>query len=306
MGNLYFDRDRVESLRLALGVTLEELRSIRSTDAAAIDVMRSLGGACRSIEDWLPRVHDILSSTAMTSCTRSPLGTPDLSQAAKFAAMRNRGWEVTNDPIGVLGPPAPIHRTMDEVFADIASGDLRPMAPPLDANGRAGTHYEALTFAPSSPPNVLGHVDLTSNAAKFAAFWSDGLAVGWRETKTLTIYHLENVRVTKSVHTLNAFDRDAGPDTMVNLTTVAVGSGYMVIRHETGKAELSHDIGEDDPTANFAYASQTSTAFSGAFYPDEEPDFEERTEEDRFESPDEWTFTTSAAPMKDDWGIWRA
>ncbi len=302
---LSFDRDRVDSLRLALGASLEELHAIRCTDAAAADIMRSLGSACRMIEDWLPRVHDILHSTAMTSCTRSALGTPDLSQAVKYAAMTNEGWEVTNDPLVVLGPPAPRHRTMEEVLADIESRDLRPMASPLDANGRAGAHYEALTFAPSSPPVELGHVDLTSNAAKFAAFWSDGLAVGWKETETLTVFRSENVRVTKSVHTLGAFDRDAGPDTIVDLTTVAVVSGYMVIRQETGAAELSHDIGDGDPTASFVYASQTSTAFAGAFYPDREPEFEERTDEDRFENPDRWTFTTSSAPMKDDWGTWR-
>jgi hypothetical protein len=228
-----------------------------------------------------------------------------MSQAVKFAAMNNDGWEVANDPLAVLGPPAPIHRTMEEVLADIESGELRAMAPPLDANGRTGAHYEAVTFAPSSPPVELGHIDLTSDAAKFAAFWSEGLAVGWKETETLTVFRSENVRVTKSVHTLNAFDRDAGPDTIVDLTKVAVVSGYMVIRQETGEAELTHEIGEGDPTADFAYASQTTTAFSGAFYPDKEPQFEERPDEDRFENPDKWTFTTSSAPMKDDWGTWR-
>ena len=239
---LLFDRGRVDALRLALVATLEELRAIRSSDGAAADVMRALGGACRMIEEWLPRVHDILYSTAMTSCTRSPLGTPDMSQAAKFVAMYNQGWEKIDDLLTVLGPPAPRHRTMEEVLADIESGDLQAMTAPMDAHGRAEAHYEALTFAPSSPPEELGRIDLTSNAAKFASFWSDGLPVGYQETETFMLLRVENVRVTKSVHTLTAFDRDEGPATLENLTTVAVVSGYMTIHQKKADAELTHGI----------------------------------------------------------------
>jgi hypothetical protein len=301
-----FDRARVDSLRLALGATVEELRAIRNGDAAAADVMRSLAGACRSIEDWLPRVNDVLYSTAMTSCTRSALGVADISQAAIVTAMTHPGMEVKIDPLATLGPPAPVrYGTLAEVVVAISSGVLQPMSAPLDAHGRAGAPYESLAFAPTSPPQEIGRVDLTSNAAKFADFISDGLPVGWDHTETLIIYRVENIRTTKTVHPLTAFDRDDGPEVLEGHTTEAISSGFIVIFQVTERAELTQDIAEDgDPTANFAFASQESSGLSGAYYPDTEPVFEPIPEGPRYESPNQWTFTQSASPMTDEWGTW--
>ena len=301
-----FDRARVDSLRLALRATVEELRAIRNGDAAATDVMRSLAAACRTIEDWLPRVNDILYSTAMTSCTRSALGVADISQAAIVAAMTHPGMEVKVDPLATLGPPAPVrYGTMEEVLAAVESGELRPMTAPMDANGRANAAYESVGFAPTSPPIEVGRMDVTSLPARFAAFWSEGLPVGFTQDETLIVVRLEKVRTTKSLHRLTAFDRDDGPETIDSLTTEATTSGLLIYTMVTDELEVSHDIGEDgDPTADFPLASQRSATFVGAYYPDTEPVFEPVPEGPRDESPAEWTFTTSASPMMDEWGTW--
>ena len=303
---LQFDRARVDTLRLALGATLDELRAIRSSDPAAADVMRAIGGSCRTLSDvWLPRIHDILNSTAMTSCTRSAPGVPDVAQATRNRALHHVGWEQINDPLPVFGPPAPHLPNGDEVLAAIASGALQPMEAPLDANGRAGGHYTSLAFAPSTPPVEIGHVDLTSNAAKIADFLSDAMPVGWHEVESLDIYRLDNVRVTKSFHTLGAYDSKNGPDTLVNLTQEATMSGYMVIIKTSGLGEVTLPIGVGDGTQSRAIISESSSSDSGIFYPINEPDFEPVDDEPRFVNPDLWTFTKSASPMVDGWGTWQ-
>jgi hypothetical protein len=306
---LFFDRGRVESLRLALGTALDDLRAIRNGDQAAADVMRSLASNCRTLEDtWLPRVHDILNSTAMTSCTRSAPGVPDISQAAKYAALHYHGWEITPDPLPIFGPPAPHVLNGDQVFEAIKSGALQPMEAPVDAQGRANAHYTSVAFAPGTPPPEIGYVDTTSNAAKVIDFFSDASPIGWHETDKLLVFRIENVRTVKSVHTLTAYDRDDGPETLTDQTTEAIVSGYMVILQRDTEAEATVDIGYGDPTASHTIASQSTSAYSGAFYPDPGtvPDFQPITKEDRFVSPDLWTFTTSASPMADGWGTWQA
>ena len=202
---------------------------------------------------------------------------------------------------------APVLKELLNLITPVASGVLRPMEAPLDAHGRANAHYTSIAFAPNSPPEEIGRVDLTSNVAKIIDFFSDGMPVGWRETDTLLIYRVDNVRATKSVHTLTAYDRDDGPDTLTDQTTEAFVSGYIVIAVNESDAEVTLEIGDGDPTAHQAVASQHISEFSGAFYPDPgpEPDFQLLTDEDRFVSPDLWTFTTSASPMVDGWGTWR-
>jgi hypothetical protein len=212
------------------------------------------------------------------------------------------------DPLAVLGPPAPSHDwKFDEVLAAVESGSLRAMNAPMDAHGRAGVPYESLSFAPRSPPEEVGRIDTTSDAAKFADFWSDGLAVGFRHSETMIVVRVDNVRLTKRVHRLTAFDRDDGPETMEGLTTEATTSGFLIITQVVERGELTHAISEDgDDTADFEIATQDSSAFSGAYYPDSDPIFEAVPDGPRYESPDRWTFTTSASPMKDDWGTWHA
>jgi hypothetical protein len=218
---------------------------------------------------------------------------------------RQSGREVLADPLSTLGPPAPGHRTMKEVLADIESGKMQPMAAPRDANGRANAPYETLTFAPSTTPTEVGRMDMTSMPAKFVAFWSVGLRVGFDHEETMIVTRLENVRITKGVHRLIAFDRDDGPEAIKGLTSAATVSGYMVITRITEDAEVSHDMQEGgDSTAHFPIFQQHASAFSVTFYPDETPEFEGVPEGPRYENPDMLTVTASASPMMEHWGTW--
>jgi hypothetical protein len=197
-------------------------------------------------------------------------------------------------------------RSFAEVIAGIRSGAMTPMKAPLDAEGRAGAHYTSLTFA-AGRPLVVGTEDLTSNLAKVIDFLSDGSPIGWREHQELTIYYLSNARVTSAVHVLNAYDRDQGPETLLDRTTEATVSGYMVIRAESGRAELNVPIGpgKQDDTQSFVAISSSSSGLSGMFFPDEPPEFEPVPPGDRYVNKDTWTFTRSASPMVDGWGTWK-
>jgi hypothetical protein len=304
VGLLAFDRARVDTLRVALGAAHDDLRGIRSDDAAAADVMSALSAARRTLNDvWLPRVHDVLNSTSMTSCHRSAIGAADISQASLYAATHDRGWEIMNDPLPVYGPPAPDVRSFDEVLADVRSGVLMPMVAPLDADGRAGAHYTSLTFAAAHPVE-LDTKEVTSNVLKVVDFFSDGLPIGWREEQTLTIYRLTNARITSSVHVLTAYERDQGPETLRDLTTEATVSGYMIIASRSTKGEVSVRIGTGDDTQSQPIVSQSISSFEGMFYPDALPDFQPMSQEARYVSPDRWTFTKSASPMVEGWGTW--
>jgi hypothetical protein len=302
---LEFDRARVDALRLGLLASVEELRAIRSDDTAAADTMRVLRSECRALEDtWLPRVHDILISTSMTSCIRSAVGVIDISQSVLHRGT-HRGWEIRTDPLVVYGPPAPPQaRSFEAVLADMQSGALEPMTAPVDAHGRAGSHYTSLGFAPGEMREV-GHEDLTPDVAKVLDFVSDGTAIGWREHRTLTIFYLTDARVMSSVHTLNAYARDDGPETLLDQTEEATVSGYIVIEEDSTAGEVSMAIGTGDDTQSQVVAAQAITTFSGAFYPDEKPKFRKVSQEARVVSPERWTFTKSAAPMVDGWGTWK-
>jgi hypothetical protein len=224
-----------------------------------------------------------------------------MSQAVLYAATHHDGWEVKQDTL-ISGPPSPGVRTFDQVLADMKSGALQPIAAPIDAHGRAGAHYTSLAFAPGQIVEV-GEVDLTSNAAKLLDFVSDATPVGWREHTTMTIYYLSNVRVTSSTHTLDAYDRDDGPENLPGLATEATVTGYLVvISHET-TAEASVAIGSGDPTQSQAFELPIS-AFAGVFVAEHQAEFEPVPDEPRFVNPDRWTFTTSSAPMTDAWGTW--
>jgi hypothetical protein len=305
VGTLEFDRARVDALRLGLLASVDELRAIRSDDTAAADTMRMLRSECRALEDtWLPRVHDILSSTSMTSCIRSTVGAIDIAQSVLHKGT-HRGWEIKTDPLIVYGPPAPPQaRSFEALLADMQSGALVPMAAPVDAHGRAGSHYTSLEFAPSEIREV-GHVDLTPDVAKALDFISDGTAIGWREHHTLTIYYLTNARVMSSVHTLTAYDRDDGPETLLDQTTEATVSGYIAVEEVSTAGEVSMAIGSGDDTQSQVVAAQAITTFSGAFYPVEKPRFRKVSQEPRVVNPERWTFTKSAAPMVDGWGTWK-
>jgi hypothetical protein len=299
MALLAFDPARLDSLRIAMGAALDELRGLRSDDPATAAAMQAVRSARRSLGDlWLPRVSNVLSSKAMTS------------DGGLF-------WQITRDPGGfgtgspsssspMYGPELPGSRSFGEVLEGVASGELEPMAAPLDANGRAGAHYTSISFAPGIQREV-GYTDLTSGVAKFADFMSDGLPVGWRESEELRIIYLKDARATSSVHVLSAYDRDSGPETLTEQTTEAIVSGYLVICQESGVAQVTVQIGPgaQDPTESFPIFTESSSGYSGVFYPDNPPNFEPASREPRFEHPAVWTFTTSASPMVDGWGTWK-
>ncbi len=292
MGLLAYDRARLDALRIAIEAARDDLHRIRSDDSAAAEAIRIVRNSCRTLGDiHLPRVQAVLNSEAMTSGPRVKLD--------------GTGWVFATDPQPVYGPQLPGARSFDEVLSGIRCGELVPLAAPIDANGRAGSLYTSIALAPGNHRPV-GQQDLTSDALKLLNFLSDGLPVGWRETQTLTISYLTNARVTKSVHVLTAYDRDSGPDTLIDETEEATMSGYLVIHQASATGEVSVSIGpgEQDDTLSYPIISESSTRYSGVFYPDYAPDFQPLTGEARFVNPDRWTFTTSSAPMVDGWGTW--
>ena len=307
---LAFDRARLDTLRLGIGAALDDLHRIRCDDSAAADVMGNIRAATRTLgELWLPRVQDVVNSKAMVSCVRRKNADgSDVAEAPGYGSPHG-GMETIDDPWPMLGPPAPHPiRTFDDVISAVKSGAMIPMAAPIDANGRAGARYGSLAFAPTAEPVLVGAQDVTSNFLKVVDFFSDGLPVGWHESQTLSIYYLADARVTSSVHRLTAYDRDQGPESLLDLTTQATASGYLIIRSDESVAMLTQAIGpkeDDDDTKSFVLASQASSSYSGMFFPDELPDLRPLTPGPRFESPDVWTFTTSASPMVDEWGTWQ-
>ena len=316
---LAFDPVRLASLRTALVATLDNLQRLRSDDSATTETMRTIRSASRSLADlWLPRVNDVLQSTAMSSSTQTKVGDYDFRGSARRGVDDDPLWQFIHDPGGLgagaspkpapmYGPDQPGARSFGQVVQAIESGALVAMAAPVDAQGRAGARYTSIAFAPGFQRDV-GHADLTSTFAKFADFMSDGLPVGWREQEGMRIIYFRDARVISSVHVLTAYDRDSGPETLVDQTTEATVSGYLVVRQESGVAEVSVQIGPgiQDPTQSFPIISQSASAYSGVFYPDTPPDFQPITHEPRFVNPPTWTFTKSASPMVDGWGTWQA
>jgi hypothetical protein len=300
MALLAYDAARLDSLRIAMGAALNDLQRVRSDDAASAAAMQAVRSASRSLgEVWLPRVSDVVCSKAMTApAAGDPLWQIiDDSDAAPSRSSSRAAW--------MNGPEWPGSRSFGEVWEAIASGTLHPMPAPVDANGRAGAHYTSLAIAGGSPREI-GHADLTSGMEKFADFMSDGLPIAWRETEGLTIIYLNDALVTRSVHVLSAYDRDSGPETLTDQTTEATVSGYLVLTEESSLAQVSVQIGpgEQDPTQSFPIISESSSGYSGVFYPDDPPELQPVSREPRFVNPPSWTFTTSASPMVDGWGTW--
>lgn len=310
MTTLAFDRARLDALRLGIGAALDDLRLIRCDDAEAAAVMGGLRIAARTLgELWLPRVQDVVNSKALISCVRKKNADgSDVAEAPGYASLHG-GMETIDDPWPMLDPPAPHPiRTFDEILSDIGSGAMMPMTAPIDAHGRAGARYDSLSFAPTVKPVLVDARNVTSNILKVVDFFSDGLPIGWRETQTLSIYYLADARVTSSVHRLTAYLPDEGPETFVDLTTQATVSGYLIIRSDESVAEVTTKIGpdeDDDATKDVVLARQASSSYAGMFFPDEVPDLQPIPAGPRVESPDMWTFTTSASPMVDGWGTWK-
>jgi hypothetical protein len=106
------------------------------------------------------------------------------------------------------------------------------------------------------------------------------------------------------VHVLTAYDRDDGPETLLDRTTEATVSGYLIIASRSTKAEVSVQIGTGDDTQSQTVLSESSSSYEGTFYPDALPDFQPVAQEARYVNPDRWTFTKSASPMVQGWGTW--
>lgn len=305
---LAFDRARLDALRLGITAALDDLHLIRCDDVEAAEVMGDLRVATRTLgELWLPRVLDVVNSKALSSCVRRKNADgSDIAEAPGYALPTIEGMERIDDPWPTPDSLTPHIRTFDEVMSDIESGAMVPMRAPLDSHGRAGSRYDSLAFAPRAKPVLVGTLDTTSGLAKVIDFLSDGLPIGWREAQTLSIYFLADARVTSSVHRLTAFDRDDGPEALVDLTTQATVSGYLVVRSTESVAEATMGTGDDgDPTKHVTIAQQATATYSGMFFPNDVPNLQPIPQGPRVESPDMWTFTTSAAPMTDDWGTWK-
>ena len=308
---LAFDRARVDTLRIGIGAALDDLHRIRCDDSVAADVMGNIRAATRTLgELWLPRVQDVVNSKAMISCVRKKYADgSDVAEAPGYASMQYAGMETMDDPWPILGPPAPhLIRTFDDVLSAVKSGSMLPMAAPIDAHGRAGARYDSLAFALTVKPVLVGIEDVTSNLLKVVDFFSDGLPVGWHESQTVAVYYLDDARVTSSVHRLTAYLPDQGPETLFDHTTQATVSGYLIIRSDESVGEVTWAIGpdeDDDDTKFVVLASQSLSSYSGMFFPDEQPDLQPIPPGPRVESPDVWTFTTSASPMVDEWGTWQ-
>ena len=304
-GLLAFDRNRLEALRLGLGTALDDLRGIRSDDIEAAEVVRSLRGAARTISDvHLRRVHDILVSQSMTWYRSSGIDAEALAREQPYSTRHDRSWEVTTDLVSTL-PDVPCFHTVDAVLAAVRAGDLVPLDAPLDADGRAGAHYTSIAIAASTQVPI-GTLDRTSNVLKLIDFFSDGLNVGWHEHKALEVVFIPDARLMRSVHVLTTVDRVNGPETLTDLTTEAVVSGYLILNTDTSTADVSVGIGPDiqDPTESWAIVSGASSSYSGVFYPVTTPDFEPISREPRFVNPPQWTFTKSAGPVFEGWGTW--
>jgi hypothetical protein len=316
MALLAFDPARLDSLRVAMGAALDDLLRMRSDDLATANAMRTIRAARGLFADlWLPRITDVLSSRSMTSSTRTKINDGGGGSSAGYAPLAGPLWNMTDDhgmkgpskdPVArMYGPELPGSRSFGEVLEGMQSGALLSMMPPLDAHGHAGAHYTSISIAPGGGREV-GHADLTSGLSKFIDFWSDGTSVGWREHTELTILYLTDARAVNNVHVLDAYDRDTGPEAMPGLTTEATVSGYLVLRQKSSTAEVSVQIGPgiQDPTQSYPIISESSSEYSGVFYPDSPPDFQPITRQPRFVRPAAWTFTTSASPMVDGWGTY--
>ncbi len=97
MTYLAFDPDQVAGLAAAMTRSLDELRWVRCADPAALEAMRTV----RLLRDeldaqWLPLVHRVVSSTALTG-VHVPADLDDLRNSLAFV-MAGHGWSVTTDP----------------------------------------------------------------------------------------------------------------------------------------------------------------------------------------------------------------
>ncbi|MEO7372253.1 MAG: hypothetical protein ABI949_03450 [Ilumatobacteraceae bacterium] len=304
---LAFERTRLGVLRTCLEAAIEDLHSMRCDDMAAAEAMRGIRSAARTLaEVCLPRVRAVLAFTAMDLCVRatSPNG-GDVAEAPGYKVMvRSGSWESMTDPEPTVGASSHRRLTFAEVLTAIAGHALVPMEAPLDAHGHAGEHYTSISFtAPNSA--LIGEGNVTSNVKRFFDFIADGFPLGLRQHDTISIYRVTDARATTVLHVLTAYDRDEGPEIVPGRTAAATVSGYMVISSNQTSIEVSHGMEQEggDPTVGAVLATETSL-YSGTFYPDEEPEFEPVPDGQVGEGDDQWTFTTSAAPMADGWGTW--
>jgi hypothetical protein len=99
MGLLAYDPDRVTLLRHRLSAAADELRTLRSTDPAAQDTMRSVARIRSDLElAWLPLLSRILDSKALTERWWRPFtGALEFSLITVMA--NGYGWSVQPDPL---------------------------------------------------------------------------------------------------------------------------------------------------------------------------------------------------------------
>ncbi len=101
MGLLAYDPDRIRYLKHHLVAAVDDLRTVRSSDAAATYAMRSLAAIRTEIElVWLPLITRILDNTALTREWWFSVGVSDSLQNALINVMADGyGWTVQRDPL---------------------------------------------------------------------------------------------------------------------------------------------------------------------------------------------------------------
>ncbi len=100
MGFLAYDPARLGVLRRAITVALDELRTVRCTDAAATDAMRDVRRLADDLDvTWLPIVDRVIAGAAMEVSGSDRARFADLDNSLVWTMARGYGWSVAADPL---------------------------------------------------------------------------------------------------------------------------------------------------------------------------------------------------------------
>ncbi len=100
MGFLAYDPERLGLLRRAITQALDELRTLRCTDAAAGDAMREVRRLLTDLEvTWIPIVDRVIASSAMDVAGSDRQRFAALDNSLVWTMARGYGWSVAADPL---------------------------------------------------------------------------------------------------------------------------------------------------------------------------------------------------------------
>lgn len=125
MGYLAFDRDAVDTLRLALQRSIDALGSMRLTDAAARTSAQRIDRAVRDLSGWTTTMRGITACVALAEYR--PVGKLDGADplAAAIEWMLDDGRQVVTDPLGNgIGDPYLAAQSVGVVLHDVDIEDL--------------------------------------------------------------------------------------------------------------------------------------------------------------------------------------